>query len=160
KMLIQFLNQIANIFQKRVITNEQETAMELSKHLTLLFQNQKVLGLGLGYTIIIWVIEGFIFWIISISMGIKITIMMATFILLSAGLIGNSITSASGLGQLPFMVAQLLFFLSISEELALSVSIIYLLAVFWLIIPVGTLLHLITTISSNKYTREAELNHD
>ena len=86
--------------------------------------------------------------------------MMATFILLSAGLIGNSITSASGLGQLPFMVAQLLFFLSISEELALSVCIIYLLAVFWLIIPVGTILHLITTSSSNKSTREAELNHD
>ena len=159
-LLIRFLNRIANILQKRVITNEEETATELANHLTLLFQNQKALGLGLGYTIIIWIIEGIIFWIISVSMSLNMTIMMATFILLSAGLIGNSITSASGLGQLPFMVAQLLFFLAISEELALSVSIIYLLAVFWLIIPVGTLLHLTIKFTSKKSIREAELNHD
>jgi len=159
-LLIRFLNRIANILQKRVITNEEETATELANHLTLLFQNQKALGLGLGYTIIIWIIEGIIFWIISVSMSLNMTIMMATFILLSAGLIGNSITSASGLGQLPFMVAQLLFFLAISEELALSVSIIYLLAVFWLIIPVGTLLHLTIKSTSKKSIREAELNHD
>ncbi|NHJ39434.1 MAG: flippase-like domain-containing protein [Asgard group archaeon] len=160
KLIIRILNRIANILQKRVITNEEETATELANHLTLLFQNQKALGVGLGCTIIIWVIEGIIFWIISLSMSLDMTIMMATFILLSAGLIGNSITSASGLGQLPFMVAQLLFFLSISEELALSVSIIYLLAVFWLIIPIGSLLHLITKFTSNRSIEEAELNLD
>ncbi len=139
-LIIKILNIISGIVQKKLILDEEQTAQKVSKEVSLLVRNRKVIFVGCLYSLFIWLMEGCVFWIVSLSMGINLSILMAIFILLIAGLIGNSITSASGLSQLPFMVAQLVLLLGIADNLALSTSIVYLVIVFWLIIPVGAIL--------------------
>jgi uncharacterized protein (TIRG00374 family) len=138
--LVRILNLISNLVQKKVIKDEEQTAQKVSAEVSLLVRNRMVLILGFVYSLIIWLMEGLVFWIVSISMNIHISLLMAIFILLLAGLIGNSITSASGLSQLPFMIGQLVLLANIPQNLALSTSVVYLVIVFWLIIPIATIL--------------------
>ncbi|MHA2225300.1 MAG: lysylphosphatidylglycerol synthase transmembrane domain-containing protein [Candidatus Hodarchaeales archaeon] len=140
-LLIKFLNTISNIVQRKLVTDEEQTAQKVSTEVSLLVRNRRIIILGFLSSLIIWLMEGSVFWIVAFSMNVNFSFLMAIFILLLAGLIGNSITSASGLGQLPFMIGQLVLLLGVSPELALSTSIVYLLIVFWLIIPIGTVLH-------------------
>ena len=143
-LLIKILNNLSNLIQKQIIIDEENTAEKVSKEVTLLLRNRKIIFLGTLSSLIIWLMEGVVFWVVAFSMNINLTFLMAIFILLLSGLIGNSITSASGLGQLPIMVAQLVLLLGISQELALSTCIVYLLIVFWLIVPIGSILHQFT----------------
>jgi len=138
--IIRILNILSGLVQKKIIKDEEQTAQRVAKEVSTLIWNRRIIFLGCLLSLIIWIMEGFVFWIVAMSMNIEISLLMAIFILLLAGLIGNSITSASGLSQLPFMVAQLILFLGISQDLALSLSLVYLLIVFWLIVPIGTLL--------------------
>ncbi len=148
-LLIKILNNLSNLIQKQIILDEENTAEKVSKEVTFLLRNRKIIFLGTFSSLIIWLMEGVVFWVVAFSMNIELTFLMAIFILLLSGLIGNSITSASGLGQLPIMVAQLVLLLGMSQELALSTCIVYLLIVFWLIVPIGTILHQFTKIPSN-----------
>ncbi|UCG90227.1 MAG: flippase-like domain-containing protein [Candidatus Heimdallarchaeota archaeon] len=154
-LLIKILNSISNIVQTKLVTDEEQTAQKVSTEVSLLIHNRRIILLGILSSLIIWLMEGSVFWIIAFSMNVNFSFMMAVFILLLAGLIGNSITSASGLGQLPFMIGQLVLLLGVSPELALSTSIVYLLIVFWLIIPIGTVLHeLMEIFTKQKYQKE------
>jgi len=140
-LIMKFLNFISGFVQKKLISDEERTAQEISTEISKLIKNRRVIILGCLTSLTIWLMEGFVFWIVCISMKIDISIIMAIFILLFAGLIGNSITSASGLGQLPFMIAQLVLLVGITDNLALSTCIVYLVIVFWMIIPIGTFFH-------------------
>ncbi|MFX0205810.1 MAG: lysylphosphatidylglycerol synthase transmembrane domain-containing protein [Candidatus Hodarchaeota archaeon] len=138
--VVRILNALSGLVQKKIIKDEEQTAQRVAKEVSTLIWNRRIIFFGCLLSFIIWTMEGFVFWTVAMSMNIEIPLLMAIFILLLAGLIGNSITSASGLSQLPFMVAQLILFLGISQDLALSLSLVYLLIVFWLIVPIGTLL--------------------
>jgi uncharacterized membrane protein YbhN (UPF0104 family) len=139
--LIQALNKIASFAQRKVISDEEDTASVVSREISNLIRNRRVLLLGSGASIFIWFLEGVVFWIVTLSMDLNVSLGMAFFVLLTSGLIGNSLTSASGLSQLPFMVVQLVLLEGISQEVALSTSIVYLFIVFWIIIPIGFFLH-------------------
>ena len=138
--IIRILNMISGIAQRKIISDEEDTAQIVSNEISLLIRNKRVIFFGSICSIIIWLMEGIVFWIVTISMNISVSLGMAIFILLTSGLIGNSLTSASGLSQLPFMVAQLVLLVGMPQELALSTSIVYLFIVFWLIVPIGFLL--------------------
>lgn len=138
--LLRILNLISSLVQKKLIKDEEHTAQKVSAEISLLVRNRKVTFLGFLSSLLIWLMEGIVFWIVALSMNINISLLMAIFILLFAGLIGNSITSASGLSQLPFMVGQLVIFANIPQNIAFSTSIVYLAIVFWLIIPVAMIL--------------------
>lgn len=135
--LVKILNIIVGITQKKLIVDEEQTAQRVSTEISQLMGNRQLILLGSITSCFIWLLEGITFWVITLSMTINLSLVMAIFILLISGLLGNSITSASGLSQLPFMVAQLVLLAEIPQELALSISIIYLFIVFWLIIPIG-----------------------
>ncbi len=152
--LIKVLNLISGIAQRKIISDEQDTAQVVSNEISHLIRNKWVILYGSMASVVIWIIEGIVFWIVTLSMDLNISLGMAIFILLTSGLIGNSLTSASGLSQLPFMVVQLVLLEGVTQELALSTSIVYLAIVFWLIIPIGTLLH-----EFEKY-REVKVSHD
>ncbi len=149
-ILIKILNNLSNLIQKQIILDEESTAEKVSKEVTFLLRNRKIIFLGSFSSLTIWLMEGVVFWVVAFSMNVELTFLMAIFILLLSGLIGNSITSASGLGQLPIMVAQLVLLLGMSQELALSTCIVYLLIVFWLIVPIGTILHQFSKNPSNQ----------
>ncbi|MFW9993838.1 MAG: lysylphosphatidylglycerol synthase transmembrane domain-containing protein [Candidatus Odinarchaeota archaeon] len=140
EFLLRVINAFVGILQKKIIANEEATAREIVAQVSLMVKDRKNLVFGFLTGVLIWLLEGGTFWLVVVAANVNISPLVALALLLLAGLIGNSIFSAAGLGQLPFMIAFMVI-LGLSDITATSVSVTYLVVVFWLIIPVGIILH-------------------